>query len=221
PARRVRRPAVPVPHRPARARSHRPDLRRGGQFRRPFRPAGTGDPRLPRPHRQPALGTGGTGGDDHRRAGAPMSRPPEHVPAAGGDDTGAQRFPELGCYGLAGHAPSARALLDEVRAAEDLGFGAIFLSERFDTKEAMALAGAAAAISDRIGIGTAATNHNTRHPVVTAAAAVTLHRLTGGRYALGLGRGFDLLFDVLGLPRVTSAQLTDIAGVYRALWRGG
>src|SRR5690606_27819017 len=56
---------------------------------------------------------------------------------------------------------------------------------------------------------------------VTAAAAVTLHRLTGGRYALGLGRGFDLLFDVLGLPRVTSAQLTDIAGVYHALWRGG
>ncbi|WP_280505547.1 LLM class flavin-dependent oxidoreductase, partial [Nocardia farcinica] len=26
---------------------------------------------------------------------------------------------------------------------------------------------------------------------------------------------------MLGLPRVTSAQLTDIAGVYRALWRGG
>lgn len=132
-----------------------------------------------------------------------------------------QRFPELGCYGLAGHAPTVRALLDEVRSAEDLGLGSLFLSERFDTKEAMAMAGAAGAISSRLGIGTAATNHNTRHPVVTAAAAVTLHRLTGGRYALGLGRGFDLLFDVLGLPRVTSAQLTDIAGIYRTLWRGG
>lgn len=133
----------------------------------------------------------------------------------------AQRFPELGCYGLAGHATKARTLLDEVRTAEDLGFGSIFLSERFNTKEAIAMAGAAGAISSRIGIGTAATNHNTRHPLVTAAAAVTLHRLTEGRYALGLGRGFDLFFDVLGLPRVTSAQLTDIAGIYRTLWRGG
>ncbi|WP_245545834.1 TIGR03857 family LLM class F420-dependent oxidoreductase [Nocardia higoensis] len=132
-----------------------------------------------------------------------------------------QRFPELGCYGLAGHVTTARTLLDEVREAEDLGFGSIFLSERFNTKEAIAMAGAAGAVSSRIGIGTAATNHNTRHPVVTAAAAVTLHRLTEGRYALGLGRGFDLYFDVLGLPRVTSAQLTDIAGLYRTLWRGG
>ncbi|WP_084495777.1 TIGR03857 family LLM class F420-dependent oxidoreductase [Nocardia shimofusensis] len=133
----------------------------------------------------------------------------------------AQRFPELGCYGLAGHVTTARTLLDEVRIAEDLGLGSIFLSERFNTKEAIAMAGAAGAVSSRIGIGTAATNHNTRHPVVTAAAAVTLHRLTEGRYALGLGRGFDLYFDVLGLPRVTSAQLTDIAGIYRTLWRGG
>ncbi|MBF6419791.1 TIGR03857 family LLM class F420-dependent oxidoreductase [Nocardia farcinica] len=131
------------------------------------------------------------------------------------------RFPELGCYGLAGHATTPRALLDEVRAAEELGFGSIFLSERFTTKEAVAMAAAAGAVSARIGIGTAATNHNTRHPVVTAAAAATLHRLTEGRYALGLGRGFDLLFDVLGIPRVTSAQLADVVGLYRTLWRGG
>ena len=37
-----------------------------------------------------------------------------------------------------------------------------------------------------------------------------MHRLTGGRYALGLGRGFDLLFDVMGVPRVTGAQLEDV-----------
>ena len=50
--------------------------------------------------------------------------------------------------------------------------------------------------------------------------ATTLHRLSGGRYALGLGRGFDLLFDVMGLPRVTGAQLEDAIGIYRRLWRG-
>ncbi len=84
------------------------------------------------------------------------------------------------------------------------------------------LAGAAAAVTTRLGIATAATNHNTRHPLVTATMATTLHRLSGGRYALGLGRGFDLLFDVMGLPRVTGAQMEDAIGIYRtALARRG
>ncbi len=130
-------------------------------------------------------------------------------------------FPELGCYGLAGHSFDPRDLLDEVREAEGLGLGAVFLSERFNVKDAGVLAGAAAAVSTRIGIGTAATNHNTRHPLVTATMATSLHRLSGGRYAFGLGRGFDLLFDVMGVPRVTGAQLEDAIGIYRTLWGGG
>ncbi|MBA2955841.1 TIGR03857 family LLM class F420-dependent oxidoreductase [Nocardioides sp. MAH-18] len=129
-------------------------------------------------------------------------------------------FPELGCYGLAGHAPSPRDLVDEVRLAERLGIGSVFLSERFNVKDAAVLAGAAGAASERIGIATAATNHNTRHPLVTATFATTMHRLTGGRYALGLGRGFDLLFDVMGVPRVTGAQMEDAIGIYRSLWHG-
>jgi probable F420-dependent oxidoreductase len=132
-----------------------------------------------------------------------------------------QSFVELGCYGLAGHTSSPRDLLEEVRVAETLGLGAVFLSERFNVKDAGVLAGAAATASHRIGIGTAATNHNTRHPLVTATMATTLHRLSEGRYALGLGRGFDALFDVMGLPRVTGAQLEDVIGIYRTLWSGG
>src|SRR5690606_10747375 len=50
---------------------------------------------------------------------------------------------------------------------------------------------------------------------------MTAHRLSGGRYALGLGRGFDLLFDVIGLPRITGAQLADAISIYRTLWGGG
>src|SRR3546814_16118573 len=50
--------------------------------------------------------------------------------------------------------------------------------------------------------------------------ATTMHRLSHGRYALGLGRGFDVLFDVMGLPRVTGAQLEDAMDIYRRLWRG-
>ncbi|MFG2017842.1 TIGR03857 family LLM class F420-dependent oxidoreductase [Actinomadura geliboluensis] len=129
-------------------------------------------------------------------------------------------LPELGFYGLAGHSASPRDLLAEVAEGERLGLGSVFLSERFATKEAAALAGAAAAVSERIGIATAATNHNTRHPLLTATFATTMHRLSDGRFALGLGRGFDMLFDVMGLPRVTMAQLEDVIGILRRLWHG-
>lgn len=129
-------------------------------------------------------------------------------------------YPELGCYGLAGHTSSPRDLVDEARLAERLGIGSVFLSERFNVKDAAVLAGAAGAATEHLGIATAATNHNTRHPLVTATFATTMHRLTGGRYAFGLGRGFDLLFDVMGVPRVTGAQLEDAIGIYRRLWRG-
>ncbi|MEV0666463.1 TIGR03857 family LLM class F420-dependent oxidoreductase [Actinomadura luteofluorescens] len=129
-------------------------------------------------------------------------------------------LPELGCYGLAGHSGTPRDLLGEVAEAEAMGLGSVFLSERFNTKDAAVLAGAAAAAGTRIGIATAATNHNTRHPLVTATFATTMHRMTGGRFALGLGRGFDMLFDVMGLRRVTEAQLDDFIGIMRPLWRG-
>lgn len=131
-----------------------------------------------------------------------------------------QEFPELGCYGLAGHSHSPADLIAEVRLAERLGVGSVFLSERFNVKDAAVLAGVAGASSAMIGIATAATNHNTRHPLVTATMATTMHRLTGGRYALGLGRGFDMLFDVMGVPRVTGAQMEDAIGIYRRLWQG-
>lgn len=139
---------------------------------------------------------------------------------APGQATARPMLPELGFYGLAGHAAAPRDLLAEIGDAERLGLGSVFLSERFNLKDAATLSGAAGAASTRLGIATAATNHNTRHPLVTATMAATMHRLTDGRFTLGLGRGFGMLFDVMGLPRVTSAQMTDAIELYRRLWRG-
>lgn len=127
---------------------------------------------------------------------------------------------ELGCYVLAGHAAQPHDLLGEVADAERIGLGAAFVSERFNTKDACALAGAVGAVSRRLGVATAVTNHSTRHPSVTATFGVTMHRLTGGRFCLGLGRGIDLQFDVMGVGRTTSAQLADAVGLYRRLWQG-
>jgi 5,10-methylenetetrahydromethanopterin reductase len=127
---------------------------------------------------------------------------------------------ELGCYTLAGAPKSPADLIGEVKSAQELGLGSAFISERFNIKEAAVLSGAVGAVSTTLGIATAATNHNTRHPVVTAASATTMHRLTGGRFTLGLGRGVDLMFDAYGLPRITTAQVEDFVGVLRRLFRG-
>jgi probable F420-dependent oxidoreductase len=127
---------------------------------------------------------------------------------------------ELGFYTLAGQPKSPRELLDEVREAEALGIGACFISERFNIKEAATLSGAVGAVSKTIGIATAATNHNTRHPMVTASYAMTMHRLTEGRFSLGLGRGIAPMFKMYGLPKITTAQVEDFVGLMRRLWRG-
>ena len=139
----------------------------------------------------------------------------------GRDVTGAEELGELGFYALAGHSDSPRDLIDQVRRGEELGLGAVFISERFNLKDAPTLCGAAAAVSERIGIATAATNHNTRHPMVTATFATTMHRLTAGRFALGLGRGFDGLFRGMGLAPIRTDQLRDAAAIFRELWDGG
>jgi len=64
------------------------------------------------------------------------------------------------------------------------------------------------------------TNPNTRHLVVTAAIGSTMSALSGGRFALGLGRGFDIRSDMWGVPRVSGAMLVDAAGLLRRLWAG-
>jgi len=127
---------------------------------------------------------------------------------------------ELGFYVLAGAPKTPADLLTEMADAEALGLGSAFISERYNIKEAATLSGAAGAVSTRIGIATGATNHNTRHPLITASYATTMHRLTGGRFTLGLGRGIDAMFTLYGLPKITTAELEDMAGLLRRMWHG-
>ncbi|HJN91550.1 MAG TPA: TIGR03857 family LLM class F420-dependent oxidoreductase [Dehalococcoidia bacterium] len=127
---------------------------------------------------------------------------------------------ELGFYTLAGAPESPRDLIPEVLAAEAMGLGSCFISERLNIKEIATISGAVGAVSSMLGIATAITHQNRRHPKVTAAIASTMHHLTGGRFSLGLGRGTDRGSDSLGLPRITTAQMEDFAHLMRRLWRG-
>jgi probable F420-dependent oxidoreductase len=129
-------------------------------------------------------------------------------------------FPELGFYVLAGQPDTTRDAVAEATLGEAMGFGAAFISERYNKKEAAVLAGAVGAVTERLTVHTAATNHNTRHLMVTAGMARTMASLTGGRFVLGIGRGIEKLQDAYGIDRITTAQMEDAAQLLRRLFRG-
>ena len=55
-------------------------------------------------------------------------------------------YPELAFYTLAGQPESPRDMLEELREGEAMGFGTAFISERYNSKEACTLSGAAGAV---------------------------------------------------------------------------
>jgi probable F420-dependent oxidoreductase len=111
-------------------------------------------------------------------------------------------------------------MLGELAHAERLGLGTAFISERFNIKEAGALTGTAVGVTQSLNIITAATNHTTRHPIVTASWASTLHLMSQGRFSLGLGRGIDAMFNAYGMPLATTDSLEQFAHLMRRLWHG-
>ncbi len=130
------------------------------------------------------------------------------------------RFPELSCYILPGHTTTPQDCIAEAQQAEALGLGKVWLSERFDVKDAGVICAAALTATERIHVATAATNVHTRHPLVLATMCSSLHYLSGGRFELGLGRGIAIRNQLMGLEPVTNAKLEEAVDLLRKLWRG-
>ena len=131
------------------------------------------------------------------------------------------RYPEFGCYALPGHISDPTAAIGEIRDAERLGFGSVWISERFAAKNADVLSGAAAMLAPSMGIAAGLIqNLPLRHPIVTAGYGATMAKLTGDRFALGIGRGTDSFADASGTPRLTFRIMEDYVGILRRLWRG-
>jgi len=120
----------------------------------------------------------------------------------------------------AGRVKTPRMALDEAVDAERLGFRAVFLSERFDLKEAGALLGGVGAVTSSISFGTAALAVGSRHPLVTAALGATMQATYGARFILGLGRSDNAHLADQGMHEASYSALVDYAGILRRLWRG-
>ena len=132
-----------------------------------------------------------------------------------------EQLNEIAYYAVTHHPADARKIFTEATDAEGLGLGSCMISERFTVKEAGALAGAVAGRAPSLGIASAAINHHTRHPVITAAMGSTLKAITEGKYAMAFGRGSSEHWKTLGLPVVTEAILRDYLTMLRQLWTDG
>lgn len=104
--------------------------------------------------------------------------------------------------------------------AETIGCRRIFLSERWNMKEAAVILSAIGAKTQRIELGTGLISAASRHPLHAAAFGATMHAVHGPRFVLGLGRGDNGVLQGSGLRAFSFQAFTDYADIVRRLWRG-
>jgi 5,10-methylenetetrahydromethanopterin reductase len=110
--------------------------------------------------------------------------------------------------------------IDDGVAAEQLGFANVFLSERWNLKEAGVVLGAVGARTARVGLGTGLVSPARRHVLHMAAFGATMHAAFGPRFILGLGRGDHAYLRHEGLRTAGFAGVVDYVKILRRLWRG-
>ena len=104
--------------------------------------------------------------------------------------------------------------------AERIGFRRVFLSERWNLKEAAVILSAVAARTERIEVASGIITTAARHPLHMAGMAATLQVTFGPRFVLGIGRGNPGWLSGAGLEMTSYAGLTDYVDILRRLWRG-
>ena len=127
---------------------------------------------------------------------------------------------DLSLYVRGGRLHSSAEVIPDAVEAERLGLARLWLSERYDLKEAGALLGGMAARTSRLKLGTAALFPGSRNVMLTAALGATMHSAYGPRFTLGLGRSMGAYVSNANLRAISFTELADYATIIRRLWRG-
>jgi probable F420-dependent oxidoreductase len=110
--------------------------------------------------------------------------------------------------------------IEDAVQAERLGFGRVWVSERYDIKHADVIVSGIGARTSRIRIGTGTIDPQTRQVWNTAALGATMHACYGPRFDMCLGLGDDQIFRHMGLRKAKYREMVEYARLLRALWRG-
>jgi probable F420-dependent oxidoreductase len=103
---------------------------------------------------------------------------------------------------LAFGATSRDAWVSTARKAEDLGYATFLVDDHLSRRFAPIAALAAAAEATHVlRVGSCVFGNDFRHPVVLAKEAASLDVLSGGRFELGIGTGYERAdYDQTGIP---------------------
>jgi probable F420-dependent oxidoreductase len=116
---------------------------------------------------------------------------------------------------------------DHARAAEDLGYSALYLTDHFDDQFGPLVAATVAAeATTTLHVGTLVLNNDLRNPVVLAREIATLGLAAEGRIEVGLGAGWLRTdYEASGIqyepPRTRVARLGESLQIMKALWSTG
>ncbi|MDQ2651313.1 MAG: TIGR03621 family F420-dependent LLM class oxidoreductase [Actinomycetota bacterium] len=114
---------------------------------------------------------------------------------------------------------------EHARKVEDLGWSVLTIADHFDdTPAAIPSLMAAADATTTLRLGTMVLANDYRHPVVLAKEAATLDLLTGGRFELGVGAGWQTTdYEWSGIPLdrpgLRIERLDEAIAILRGLWR--
>jgi coenzyme F420-dependent glucose-6-phosphate dehydrogenase len=140
---------------------------------------------------------------------------------------------EIG-YKLSSEEHGPKALVENARRAEEVGFSFAMISDHFhpwidrqgESPFVWSVIGALSQATDKLRIGTGVTCPTIRiHPAIIAQAAATCSMLLPRRFFLGLGTGENLNEHILGDSWPSATQrlemLEEAIEVMRMLWKGG
>ncbi len=131
-------------------------------------------------------------------------------------------------------AMPAEVLVEVARGAEELGFAGAWLPDHVlppgeygatfgGVYEPLVTIGYLAAVTRRLWFGTSVLVAPLRDPFVLAKQAATLHRLSGGRFVLGVGVGWsEEEFAAVGADHGRRGEITDdVLALLHHLFGGG
>jgi probable F420-dependent oxidoreductase len=127
---------------------------------------------------------------------------------------------DVSLYVRGGRLRSSADVVPDAVEAERIGISRLWLSERYDLKEAGVLLGGMAARTTRLKLGTAALFPGSRNLLLTAALGSTMHSAFGPRFTLGLGRSMSAYISNANMTEISFAALADYPDLLRRIWRG-
>ncbi len=118
----------------------------------------------------------------------------------------------------------AEGWAERLRTIEALGYSTVFVPDHFGPQwEPATTLAAAAAVTERLNVGSLVYDVDYRHPVILAKAAATTHVLSGGRHEFGLGAGWmESDYVEAGMtydrPGIRISRLEEALQIVRSMW---